>query len=77
MCKGLVRVAEDKVRNTSRKLLIPFLQRIFHGLPKLVLFVGCMFDRFLKKLFDKLLDEFRWTLVLNVEVFFDLMVLRA
>lgn len=77
MCKGLVRVAEDKVRNTGRKVLIPFFQRIFHGLPKLVLFVGCMFHRFLKKLFDKLLDESRWTLVLNVKVFFDLMALRA
>jgi len=77
VCKGLVRVAKDKVRNTGRKVLIPFLQRIFHDLSKLVLFVGCMFYRFLEKLFDKLLDEFRWTLVLNVEVFFDLMVLRA
>lgn len=77
MFKGLVRVAEDEVRNTGRKILIPFLQWIFNELSKLTPFVGCMFHRLSEKLFDKLRDESRWTLVLNVEVFLDLVVLRT
>lgn len=77
MFKGLVRVAEDEVRNTGREILIPFLQWISNELSKLTPFVGCMSHRLLEKLFDKLRDESRWTLVLNVEVFLDLVVLRT
>jgi len=77
VCKGLARVAEDEVRNTGRKFPIPFLQRILYELSKLTPFVGFMFHRLLEKLFDKLLDKLRRTLVLNVEVFLDLVVSRT